>query len=248
MDYPAYGHPFWFLVCITLAAALYSSVGQGGGSGYLAVMALFGVTPMHMKPAALLMNIFVTSVIWYRYHRAGNFRWDLFWPFIITSVPMAFVGGSITLYSTVYRVIVALALLTAALRLVWRPTHGDDVQEAKWHIASVFGAILGLISGMTGVGGGIFLSPLLLFFRWSSLNETFALSAGFIWVNSVAGILGYLFTGGSWPPGMAWMVLAVLFGALIGAKIFADHSTPQTLQRVLGVILVIAAIRILFDR
>ncbi len=245
MEYTQDGHWFWFLVLIATAAALYSSVGQGGGSGYLAVMALYGVTPAHMKPAALVMNVFVTSIVWYRYYRDGNFKWELFWPFAVTSIPMAFIGGTVTLHAAAYRLIVALALLVASIRILWRPPHAGRTRRPGWPVTVVIGAVLGLVSGITGVGGGIFLSPLLLLFRWCSLRETFALSAGFIWVNSVAGVSGYAFIGNAWPSGMAWLVLAAVAGTAVGVKILAGRGTPQTLQRILGMVLMIAALRML---
>ncbi len=245
MEYSQDGHSFWFLALIALAAALYSSVGQGGGSGYLAVMAMYGVTPAHMKPAALVMNVFVASIVWYRYYRDGDFKWDLFWPFAATSIPMAFVGGVLTLHAAAYRVIVALALLAASMRILWRPLHAGQIRRPAWSVMIVIGAVLGLVSGITGVGGGIFLSPLLLLFRWCSLSETFALSAGFIWVNSVAGACGYAFTGNAWPPELVWLVLAALAGTAVGVSVLAQSGKPQTLQRILGAVLMVAALRML---
>lgn len=247
MEYSEYGHSFWFLILIALAAALYSSVGQGGGSGYLAVMALYGVVPAHMKPAALVMNVFVTSIVWYRYYRDGNFKWAFFWPFAVTSIPMAFVGGALTLHAAAYRLIVALALLVASIRLLWSPPHASGTQRPGWPVTIVVGGVLGLVSGITGVGGGIFLSPLLLLFRWCSLREAFALSAAFIWVNSAAGVSGYAFVGNAWPSGMVWLVVAALAGTAVGVKILARRGTPQTLQRILGAVLMIAALRMLTD-
>lgn len=247
MEYSQDGHVFWFLALIALAAALYSSVGQGGGSGYLAVMALYGMTPAHMKPAALIMNVFVTSIVWYRYYRHGEFKWKLFWPFVVSSIPMAFIGGALTLHAAAYRLIVALALLVASVRILWRPPRESRIRRPGWPVTIVVGAVLGLVSGITGVGGGIFLSPLLLLFRWCSLQETLALSAGFIWVNSVAGVSGYAFNNDVWPSGMVWLVLAALFGTAVGVKILAGRGTPQALQRILGVVLMIAALRMLID-
>lgn len=247
MDYTVDGHSLWLFVFIALAAVLYSSVGQGGGSGYLAVMAFFAVTPEHMKPAALVMNVFVTSALWYRYQREGDFRWPLLWSFVSTSIPMAFVGGALTLDAVIYRVIVAVALLAAAMRLIWHPAPDQPAQAPSWRATLPVGAVLGLVSGTTGVGGGIFLAPLLLLFRWCTLRETFALSAAFIWVNSLAGVLGYSFTASSWPPDMVWYVVAALAGTVVGMNLLTKHSTPQVLQRILGVVLMIAAIKMLAD-
>lgn len=247
MEFSQEGYSIWFLALIALAAALYSSVGQGGGSGYLAVMALYGMSPAHMKPAALLMNVFVTSVVWYRYYRRGDFKWSLFWPFAVASVPTAFIGGALTLHAAAYRLIVAVALLVASIRMLSRPPLEGRLRRPSWPATILVGAVLGLVSGTTGVGGGIFLSPLLLLFRWCSLHETLALSAGFIWVNSVAGISGYAFDNNAWPSGMPWLVAAALIGTAVGVKILASRGTPQALQRILGVVLMIAALRMLID-
>ncbi len=247
MELPPSGQSIWFLILIGLAAALYSSVGQGGGSGYLAVMALYGMSPAHMKPAALIMNIFVTSLVWYRHYRAGEFKWVLFWPFIVTSIPAAFVGGALTLGPSLYRALVAVALLVAALRTLWRSQVDDTVVRPTATAMLITGAVLGLVSGATGVGGGIFLAPLLLYFRWCDLRETFALSAAFIWVNSVAAVFGYGFAGHAFPLNVAWLVVAALAGTFVGVKIVAFYGTPHRLQRLLGIVLAVAAVRMLTD-
>ncbi len=247
MEHTEYGHTLGLLVLIAVAAALYSAVGQGGGSGYLAAMALFGVAPAHMKPAALIMNIFVTTLVWRRYHRSGDFAWSMFWPFATTSVPLAVLGGALTLHSSGYRLLVALALLIAALRLFWKSIDGEDLRRPSWYVTLPTGAVLGFVSGITGVGGGIFLGPLLLMCRWSTLHQAFALSAGFIWVNSTAGILGYFLSGQPAPPGIQWLVAAAVVGTVLGISILSRRSAPTTLQRVLGGVLVIAALKMVAD-
>lgn len=230
-----------FYLCLALAAALYSSVGQGGGSGYLAVMALFGMAPEELRPAALSMNLAVSSVVWWRLNRAGHFRTDLFWPFAITSVPLAFVGGTLQLATFWYNLLVGIALLIAALRLLLRSSELQKQRSPQHGPALMYGAGLGLVSGITGVGGGIFLSPLLLFLGWCSLRENFALAAGFIWVNSLAAVIGYTWSAQSWPSGIPLMVIAALLGTTLGLLWSTRSAKPVTLQRVLGVVLVIAA-------
>ena len=234
-----------FLGCITVAALLYSSVGHGGASGYLAVMALFGLDPAIMKPAALTMNIFVTLLLLSRLIRAGHFNWRLFAPFVIASVPMAFVGGAVTLDSGAYRIIVGAALLLATWRLLVEVENEDRISMPKLWIALPVGGFLGFIAGLTGIGGGIFLSPLLLLFNWSSMRGTAAIAAAFILVNSIAGIAGYATTASVWPDGLVALVLAALLGALIGSELCVRRLAPDQLRKLLAVVLAIAGVKII---
>ncbi len=232
-------------LCIAFAAALYSAVGQGGGSGYLAVLALFGMSPETMRPAALSMNLAVSSIVWWRLCRAGHFRRDLFFAFAVTSVPMAFIGGALKLHAFWYNLLVGTALLIAALRLFVRSTEIRSKRKAQRVPAMFYGAGLGLISGITGVGGGIFLSPLLLFLGWCTLRENFALAAAFIWVNSLAAMLGYTWSAQVWPQGIFGMVIAALCGTFVSLFWSERIAKPVTLQRVLGGVLLIAAAKMM---
>lgn len=155
-------------------------------------MALFGVAPEVMKPTALTLNIAVALVTTVRFHRAGHFSWSLSWPFIVSSVPLAFIGGAVTLSGAVYRILVGLILLFAAYRLFWYSDREQIVVPSPRIAALGSGAAIGFISGLTGVGGGIFLSPLLLFMGWASFKETAGTSAVFILLNSTAGLLGHI--------------------------------------------------------
>ena len=178
---------------ILLAAMLYSSVGHAGASGYLAVMALLSVAPEAMKPTALTLNIIVATIGTVKFYRAGLFSWYLFWPFALASVPASFVGGYITLPGHWYKTLVGIVLLLAAVTLV-RMAHKATEESAASAVplwaALLSGAVIGLLSGLTGTGGGIFLSPLLLFMGWAETRATSALSAAFILVNSIAGLTG----------------------------------------------------------
>ena len=222
---------------------LYSSVGHGGASGYLAAMALFGVSAPFMKPAALAMNIVVAGLVFARLWRAGFFNARLFWPFALGSVPLAFLGGAIQLHERAYQYLVAVALLVAAWRLLLT-SHEPPTREApRSGVALPVGAGLGFVSGLTGVGGGIFLSPLLLFLRWANMRTTAAISAAFILVNSVAGLAGLITTGVSLPRGLPWMMLAALGGAIVGSELAVRRLAPVRLRQLLGVVLVIAAVK-----
>jgi hypothetical protein len=233
----------WLLALIAVAATLYSSVGQGGASGYLAAMALFGVSAIIMKPAALTMNIMVAGLVFVRLWRAGHFNASLFWPFALGSIPLAFLGGALTLHERVYQYLVGAALLVAAWRLL-SSTHEPPTREApRWWVALPMGAGLGFVSGLTGVGGGIFLSPLLLSLRWANMRTTAAISAAFILVNSVAALAGLLTAGIPLPGGLAWMMLAALGGALVGSELAVRRLAPVRLRQLLGAVLAIAAIK-----
>ena len=230
---------------VAFAAALYSSVGHGGASGYLAAMALFGVTPVFMKPAALAMNIAVAGLVFYRLWRAGYFDARLFWPFALGSIPLAFVGGALTLPGGVYKILVAVALLVAASRLLWKAQDQEAASTPNIFLALACGAGLGFLSGLTGVGGGIFLSPLLLLLRWANMRTTAAVSAAFILVNSIAALSGHATVAVAWPAQLPLLMLAALAGALIGSELAVRRLAPVTLRRVLGVVLVIAGAKLL---
>jgi len=237
---------FRLLALIAIAAVLYSSVGHGGASGYLAAMALFGMEPAIMKPAALTMNIFVTMLVLARLTRAGYFNWRLFLPFAAGSLPLAFVGGAWTLNASAYRVIVGLALLLATWRLFWQGAGSSDrVQPPSAWIAVPVGAVLGFMSGLTGVGGGIFLSPLLLLFNWTTMRGSAAIAAAFILLNSIAGLAGYATTAGAWPPGIPLLVATAFAGALLGSELGVRQLAPWRLRQVLCVVLVIAGTKMI---
>jgi len=229
-------------------AALYSSVGHAGASGYLAVMGLCGFAPLVMRPTALALNIIVALVATVRFHRAGHFVWALFWPFAVVSIPAAFAGGAMTLPTRGYRIIVGLVLLYAA---VWMFQSTRPVQTAApprppalW-IALPVGLVIGFLSGLTGVGGGIFLSPLLLYMGWAETRVASAVAAAFILVNSVAGFVGNLGGIAQVPGSIPLWATAVLVGGWIGATYGSAHAPPPVLRRILSVVLVIAGAKLI---
>jgi hypothetical protein len=233
----------WLLALIAMAAMLYSSVGHGGASGYLAAMALFGISATIMKPAALTMNIMVAGLVFVRLWRAGFFSAGLFWRFALGSIPLAFLGGAVQLHERAYQYLVGATLLVAAWRLLLS-NHEPPTREApSMKVALLVGAGLGFVSGLTGVGGGIFLSPLLLFLRWANMRTTAAISAAFILVNSIAGLAGLLSVGVTLPRGLLWMMLAALAGAVVGSELAVRRLAPVRLRQLLGVVLAIAAIK-----
>jgi uncharacterized membrane protein YfcA len=231
---------------ILLAAVLYSSVGHGGASAYLAVMALAGLAPPVMRPSALVLNLVVAAISAIGFARAGWFRWSLFWPFAVTSIPFAFLGGSITLPEAAYKRVLGLVLLFAAYRL-WR-VFGSGVEEPHpppLAAALLWGAAIGMLSGLTGVGGGIFLSPLLLLAHWAEPKPTAATSAAFIWLNSLAGLLGKPSSLAALPSGIVPWAVAAAVGGIVGAGLGSRRLPSLVLRRLLALVLVVAGGKLL---
>ena len=224
-----------------LMAVLYSSVGHGGASGYLAAMALWGLAPEQMRPAALLMNIVVTCWLLYRFKPHQLMPYKLFWPLVLASTPMAFVAGMLTIDAIVYRLLVGALLLVAAVRMLLIPAQAAERSKPDIKVVLMVGAVLGFAAGLTGIGGGVFLSPILLIFGWCSMRESTAVAAGFILLNSLAGLAGYLLSGQVWPLGTGWLLLAAFLGCLLGAELASHRASSLTLQKLLAVVLVIAS-------
>ena len=227
-----------------VAAFGYASVGHGGASAYIAAMALAGIAPQEMRPVALLLNVLVSSIATWKFRRAGPFRWDLFWPFAVVSIPMAYLGGALTLPGQAYKALIGVVLLYAAWQL-WRSgSRGEEmraVQPPRLWIAMAIGAGLGLLSGLTGVGGGIFLSPLLLMLGWAGTKQTSAISAPFILVNSVAGLAAHFIAKGTTLPAyVPFLAGAVVVGGWLGAEYGARRFANPVVRRVLAVVLALA--------
>lgn len=236
-------------LCFFFIAVLYSTVGHAGASGYLATMALLAFPPDAMKPTALALNIIVALVTSYRFYAAGLFSWRLFWPFAIASVPLAYMGGGLALNSHIYKPLVGIALMFSAIYLVinYRLLRNDDteVRLPGIPISLIVGGLIGFISGLTGVGGGIFLSPVLIIARWAGLRQTSAFAAFFILVNSVSGLLGHLQKGGTVPGNLPVWGIVVLTGGFIGASLGATKINTPMIRALLSVLLVFAGIKML---
>jgi len=231
---------------VLAAACLYSSVGHGGASGYLAAMALVGVAPATMKPTALVLNVLVATIASVQFLRAGCFSWSVFWPFAATSIPLAFLGGAASLPAPIYKQLVGIVLLYAAWRLATalRGTIGAS-SNPPLAMALVLGGAIGLLSGLVGVGGGIFLSPLLLFMGWAETRVTAGVSALFILVNSVAGLAGHLTSLALLPPAIPVLALAAFAGGIVGSTYGARSLATLTLRRLLALVLVVAGVKML---
>ena len=235
---------------IFVAALLYSSVGHAGASGYLAAMALFSLAPDVMKPTALVLNLVVATVGTIRFASAGHFEWKIFWPLAALSMPMAFLGGMTKLPISTYKIILGCVLLFAAWRLVVKPATQSSagLKPVAVPRALIFGAVIGLLSGLTGVGGGIFLSPLLLFLGWADVKKTAGISVAFILVNSAAGLLGHLASVRNVPHEIVWWAPAALLGGIIGAELGSRRLEPVTMRRLLSVVLIVAGVKMLLTR
>lgn len=229
-----------------IGAALYASVGHGGASSYLAVMGLFQFAPEVMKPTALALNILVAGIATVKFYRAGLFSWDLFWPFAIASIPAAFVGGATMLPGRWYRILVGIVLLYAAVwmfRSARRPIL-TGARRPPLLTAIVAGGVIGFLSGLTGVGGGIFLSPLLLYAGWAETRETSGVAAPFILVNSIAGLVGHLSSVAQLPPNLPLWGIAAVAGGWIGATYGSRKAPAPVLRQLLSLVLVVAGFKL----
>lgn len=235
-----------FLALLFVVAFLYASVGHGGASGYLALMALFGVAPLSMKTSALIMNVFVSLVSFLHYYKQGHFKWKLFYPFIITSIPLSFIGAWVTVDSIYYKMVLGALLLFPVARLFgWMEKDHDVTRPIQMPWALLLGASIGFLSGMIGIGGGIILSPVLLLLHWANLKETAAVSAPFIFINSLSGLTGLLMKGVQIEPSIWLWVSIALAGGFAGAWMGSVKFQNRTLRRVLGAVLLLASIKLL---
>lgn len=234
-----------FLAILGVVAFLYASVGHGGASGYLALMALFSFPILVMKPSALLLNIMVSGISFWFFKKNNHFKWKLFYPFAITSIPMAFLGGFISVNATLYKQILGVFLAIAILRML--NILGKQITETKDNnfLLSLFiGAIIGLLSGMIGIGGGIILSPVIILLGWGSMKQAAAVSALFIFVNSISGIVGFTLKGGTIPQEVWYFVPVALIGGSLGALFGSQKFNMKTLTYVLAGVLTIATIKL----
>ena len=230
---------------VFVVAFLYSSVGHAGASGYIAVMSLMGMAPATVKPTALALNILVASIGAWQFWRAGHFSWQLFWPFALLSVPFAWVGGYVALPGQVFQTLVGVVLLYSALRFLISPPPEQQAKSPPRGAALAIGGGIGLLSGLTGTGGGIFLTPILLFMHWARTKNAAAVSAPFILVNSVSGLLGTVTSSGQFPSFALVLVAAAGVGGAIGSRLGSRRYDPVMIKRLLAAVLLIAGTKLL---
>jgi uncharacterized protein len=241
-------HLVLLFLAIGLIAFLYSSVGHAGASGYIATMTLFGIMPTIIRPTALVLNILVASIGTFQFWRAGHFSWKLFWPFAVFSIPAAYLGGYLQPSASVLRILIGIVLLFSSARLIFRRSDPPKTFPPSRPMAISVGAGLGFLAGLTGTGGGIFLTPLLLFCRWAHIRQAAAVSALFIWVNSIAGLIGYFTKTRSIPSLGLILAAAAIIGGIIGSHLGSRRLAVRVISIFLAAVLVIAGTKLIFTR
>jgi len=235
-----------FIAGVFIIAVLYSSVGHAGASGYIAIMSLLSFAPSVIKPTALTLNILVASIAAWQYFRAGHFSWDLFWPFALLAVPFAFLGGLLNLPVHLFKVILGVVLLYSAIRFIFQSQKTLQINAPPRIQALASGAGIGFLSGLTGTGGGIFLTPLLLFMGWADAKKAAAVSALFVLVNSISGLAGNLSITKSLPPFIIPLLIAAALGGSLGSYFGSRRIQSASIKKLLALVLLIAGLKLIF--
>jgi hypothetical protein len=238
---------YLFLLILPVVSFLYSSVGHGGASGYLALMALFSFAPESMKPTALLLNIFVAGISFYYYYKAGFFNKKLFITFAIASIPLAYIGGTLVVDASIYKKILAVLLIFAILKMLnVFGKESNTIKQIKLWQGLIIGGVIGFFSGLIGIGGGIILTPVILLLHWGKMKEAAAVSALFIWVNSAAGLIGQVSSGVSIETESFLLVAIALIGGVLGGYYGSKKINNQRLRYILSFVLIIACAKLMF--
>lgn len=234
-----------FYILLLLVSFLYATVGHGGASGYLALMVFFSYTPESMKSTALILNICVSFISFMHYYKNGHFKWSLFWPFIVLSIPAAYIGGLMKVDDSTYKKILGVLLLFPIYKLIVISNNSNQTTKSI-HLTSaiLIGGCIGYLSGLIGIGGGIILSPVILLLHWANFKETAASSALFIFVNSIAGMIGLYTKGVVLQPEIGIMLVTVVIGGTLGAYMGAKKFDSVWLRRILALVLVLASIKL----
>ncbi len=237
----------FFYLLLFAVAFLYASVGHGGASGYLALMALFNVAPDVMKPTALLLNLFVSGTAFVQFYRGKHFLWHIFLPFAMASIPMAFAGGLVHVDARTYKIMLGLLLLVPAGRfLFFKNTPAGELKEPDSGLSLFIGGAIGFLSGLIGIGGGILLSPALLILKWTDQKQTAAISALFIFVNSLAGLGGQFTKGIHFSAEMFAYTVVAFAGGIFGAYFGSLRFGQNVLKYLLAAVLLVASFKLLF--
>lgn len=238
---------YLFLLILPIVSFLYSSVGHGGASGYLALMALFSFAPETMKPTALLLNLFVAGISFYYYYREGFFNKKLFLTFAIASIPLAYIGGTLEIDASIYKKILAVLLVFAILKMLnVFGQENNNIKEVKLWQGLIIGGIIGFFSGLIGIGGGIILTPIILLLHWGNMKEAAAVSALFIWVNSASGLIGQVSSGVAIETESFVLVAIALIGGVLGGYYGSKKINNLKLRYILAFVLIIACFKLIF--
>ena len=238
---------FLFYCLLFIVAMLYSSVGHGGASGYLALMAIYAFSPEVMKPTALILNLFVSLISFIQFYRGEHFKWKIFLPLAIASIPMAFLGGIITMEASMYKRILGTLLFIPVIRFLFFANIPDEeLKKSNLALSVLIGSLIGFVSGLIGIGGGIILSPILLLLKWTNQKQTAAISALFIFVNSLSGLAGQLTKGINFSPDMLTYVAIAFAGGLCGAYFGALKFNQNILKNTLALVLMLAGWKLIF--
>ncbi|SKB27291.1 sulfite exporter TauE/SafE family protein [Daejeonella lutea] len=238
---------YLFYILLFVVAMLYSSVGHGGASGYLALMAIYAFTPEVMKPTALILNLFVSLTSFIQFYRGEHFKWKIFLPLALASIPLAFVGGLISMDANIYKRILGSLLFIPVIRFLFFANIPDaELKKSNIALSVLIGSLIGFLSGLIGIGGGIILSPILLLLKWTNQKQTAAISALFIFVNSLSGLAGQLTKGISFSPDMLSYVAVAFAGGLCGAYLGALKFNQNILKNTLALVLMMAGWKLIF--
>jgi uncharacterized protein len=243
-------HTGLLLAAVFAVAFFYSSVGHGGATGYLAALVLLGVAPASARVAVLITNVLVACIAWWRFWQAGHFDGRVLLSFAVVSVPCAWLGSRVHISPQVYKIVLGGVLTAAGLVLLLRSRwQNDNVSLHKFFLplALLIGTVLGFLAGLTGIGGGVFLSPLLYLFRWVKPKTTGGIAAGFIWLNSIAGLAGTGWEKITHVGPLLWLTLPAVIGALLGTHFGARRWSSVTFSRVLAGVLIFAGGKLLID-
>lgn len=235
--------------CLMIVGFLYSSVGHGGASGYIAILTLFSIPMMEYKPVVLLLNIIIASLALVQYWRAGHFSWRLCWPFMLTSIPAAYLGSSVAVHSRVYNILLGVALVVPVLKFAgWLPgsKEREEIRPLNLLSALLIGAVIGFLSGLLNIGGGIFLSPVVLLLGWARMKQAAAISAAFIVVNSISGLLAMKgFSMDLSSTKITWMAGAII-GGIAGSYLGSHKFGNRAVSSILALVLAIASVKLIF--
>ena len=241
-------HLSFLFLAVGIIAFLYSSVGHAGASGYIAVMALWGLSAPTIRPTALILNILVATIGSFQFWKGGHFSWKLFWPFALLSIPAAYLGGYLQLPAAILKALIGLVLIFSAIRLIFRRADPATTNPPTLPVALGTGGAIGFLSGLTGTGGGIFLTPALLFFQWAKIRQAAAVSALFILLNSISGLVGY-FSAHHAVPSLGFVLApAVIVCGGLGSYLGSRRFPVRTISLLLAAVLLIAGLKLIFTR